>query len=156
MNRFEEASARQMRQAAGIVVVGLVRREQLQCLMRLPALDADNWQCELVQTMLQHRRHSAGLEYDPPTGWNLGELGCNGRRRRRHLRLVDDSAALPDNANLRLRHRDIQPGKILHCRSPLPVTKLILSASAEEPRPLPDVEKPLDSGGTIERRARSD
>src|SRR5271163_3221297 len=133
MNRFEETGARQMRQSACVVVVDLVRGEQLQGLISLPALDADNWQSELVQTMVQHRSHSAGLEYDPPAGWNLGQLGRNVRRRRRHLRLVDDIAALGHNANLCLRHRDIQPGKILHPRSPLPMTEPILSASAEEP-----------------------
>src|SRR5204863_9304424 len=45
------------------------------------------------------------------------------------------------DANLRFRHRHVQPGKILHVGSPLPMTKPILSASAEEPRPLPDVEE---------------
>src|SRR5271169_6519948 len=91
MDRLEEAGAGEMRQSACIVVVGLVRGEQLQGLTGLPALDADNWQSELVQTIVQHRSHSAGLEYDPLAGWNLGQLGRNVRRRRRHLRLVDDT-----------------------------------------------------------------
>src|SRR5271169_1772710 len=133
MDRLEEAGAGEMRQSACIVVVGLVRGEQLQGLIGLPALDADNWQSELVQTMVQHRSHAAGLEYDPPAGWNLGQLGRNVRRRRRHLRLVDDGAVSGYDTDLRLCHRDIQPGKIFHPRSPLPMTEPILSASAEEP-----------------------
>src|SRR5271170_555309 len=133
MNRFEETGARQMRQSACVVVVDLVRGEQLQGLISLPALDADNWQSELVQTMVQHRSHSAGLEYDPPAGWNLGQLGRNVRGRRRHLRLVDGGAVSGYDTHLRLCHRDIQAGKIFHVRSPLLMTEPILSASREEP-----------------------
>src|SRR5436853_6723133 len=91
--------------------------------------------------MVEHRSHSAGLEYDASAGWKLRKLGRDIRRRRRHLRLVDDSAVSSHDANLRFRHRHVQPGKILHCQSPLPMPEPILSASAEEPRPLPDVEK---------------
>src|SRR5438552_13335891 len=91
--------------------------------------------------MVEHRSHSAGLEYDASAGWKLRKLGRDIRRRRRHLRLVDDSAVSSHDANLRFRHRHVQPGKILPSfGSPLPMTKPILSASAEEPRPLPDVE----------------
>src|SRR5437588_11833185 len=91
--------------------------------------------------MVEHRSHSAGLEYDASAGWELRKLGRDIRRRRRHLGLVDDSAVSSHDANLRFRHRHVQPGKILHVGSPLPMTKPILSASAEEPRPLPDVEE---------------
>src|SRR5215216_6556726 len=112
MNRFEEAGARQMRQSACIVAVGLVRGEQLQRLIGLPALDADNWQSELMQTMVQHRSHSAGLEYDPSAGWKLRKLGRDIRRRRRHLRFVDDSAISIHDVTLRLAHRDLQTRKI--------------------------------------------
>src|SRR5205814_9529155 len=90
--------------------------------------------------MVEHRSHSAGLEYDASAGWKLRKLGRDIRRRRRHLRLVNDRAVSRHDANLRFRHRHVQPGKILHVGSPLPMTKPILSASAEEPRPLPDVE----------------
>src|ERR1044071_1640088 len=69
--------------------------------------------------MVEHRRHAAGLEYDASAGWKPRKLGCDIRRRRRHLRLVDDSAVSSHDANLRFRHRDVQSGKILHCRSPL-------------------------------------
>src|SRR5256885_14583460 len=93
--------------------------------------------------MVEHRSHSAGLEYDASAGWKLRKLGRDIRRRRRHLRLVNDRAVSRHDANLRFRHRHVQPGKILHVGSPLPMTKPILSASAEEPRPLPDVEKLL-------------
>src|ERR1051326_4672853 len=88
---------------------------------------------ELAQTMVEHRRHSAGLEYDASAGWKPRKLGWDIRPRRRPLRLVDDSAVSSHDANLRFRHRDVQSGKILHCRSPLPITEPILSASAEEP-----------------------
>src|SRR6266699_2786369 len=91
--------------------------------------------------MVEHRSHSAVLEYDASAGWKLRKLGRDIRRRRRHLRLVNDRAVSRHDANLRFRHRHVQPGKILHVGSPLPMTKPILSASAEEPRPLPDVEK---------------
>src|SRR5205085_5826676 len=64
--------------------------------------------------MVEHRSHSAGLEYDASAGWKLRKLGRDIRRRRRHLRLVDDSAVSSHDANLRFRHRHIQPGKILH------------------------------------------
>jgi hypothetical protein len=69
--------------------------------------------------VVEHWRHSAGLEYDPSAGWELRKLTRDIRRRRRHLRFVDHRAALGHDANLRFRHRDIQPGKILHRRSPL-------------------------------------
>src|SRR6266550_617404 len=100
--------------------------------------------------MVEHRSHSAGLEYDASAGWKLRKLGRDIRRRRRHLRLVNDRAVSRHDANLRFRHRHVQPGKILHVGSPLPMTKPILSASAEEPRPLPDVEKksPAVASGT--------
>src|SRR5436190_14888189 len=91
--------------------------------------------------MVEHRSHSAGLEYDASAGWKLRKLGRDIRRRRRHLRLVDDSAVSSHDANLRFRHRHVQPGKILHCWLSSSMTEPILSASAEEPRPLPDVEK---------------
>jgi transposase len=41
-NRLEEAGPGEMRQATCIVAVGLVRRQQLQRLISLPALDADD------------------------------------------------------------------------------------------------------------------
>jgi hypothetical protein len=37
---------------------------------------------------------------------------------------------------VRLRHRDVQPGKILHVRSPLPMMEPILSASGEKLPPI--------------------
>src|SRR6266480_123364 len=91
--------------------------------------------------MVEHRSHSAGLEYDASAGWKLRKLGRDIRRRRRHLRLVNDRAVSRHDANLRFRHRHVQPGKILHCWLSFSMTEPILSASAEEPRPLPDVEK---------------
>src|SRR5439155_15345432 len=102
--------------------------------------------------MVEHRSHSAGLEYDASAGWKLRKLGRDIRRRRRHLRLVNDRAVSRHDANLRFRHRHVQPGKILHVGSPLPMTKPILSASAEEPRPLPDVEKVEKSSVTKTRQ----
>src|SRR6266446_6433267 len=44
MNGLEEAGAGEMRQATCVVAVGLVRRQRLQRLIRLPALDADDGQ----------------------------------------------------------------------------------------------------------------
>ena len=43
---LEEAGAREMRQAARIVAIGLVRRQRLQRLVGLPALDADHRHAE--------------------------------------------------------------------------------------------------------------
>src|SRR5205085_8498652 len=102
--------------------------------------------------MVEHRSHSAGLEYDASAGWKLRKLGRDIRRRRRHLRLVDDSAVSSHDANLRFRHR---PAKYSIVGSPLPMTKPILSASAEEPRPLPDVEKLLFGDVRFSRRPTS-
>src|SRR5258707_412762 len=105
--------------------------------------------------MVEHRSHSAGLEYDASAGWKLRKLGRDIRRRRRHLRLVDDSAVSSHDANLRFRHRHVQPGKILHCWLSSSMTEPILSASAEEPRPLPDVEKLLFGDVRFSRRPTS-
>src|SRR5204863_5119208 len=102
--------------------------------------------------MVEHRSHSAGLEHDASAGWKLRKLGRDIRRRRRHLRLVDDSAVSSHDANLRFRHRHVQPGKILHCWLSSSMTEPILSASAEEPRPLPDVEKVEKSSVTKTRQ----
>ena len=49
--------------------------------------------------MVEHRSHSAGLEYNASAGWKLRKLGRDIRRRRRHLRLVDDSAFMRLVAN---------------------------------------------------------
>src|SRR5437868_12129789 len=105
--------------------------------------------------MVEHRSHSAGLEYDASAGWKLRKLGRDIRRRRRHLRLVDDSAVSSHDANLRFRHRHVQPGKILHCWLSSSMTEPILSASAEEPRPLPYVEKLLFGDVRFSRRPTS-
>jgi hypothetical protein len=65
MNSLEEAGAGKMTQAASIIAVGLVCRQRLQCLIGLSALDADDRQSQLAQTVIEHRRHPAGLEHDP-------------------------------------------------------------------------------------------
>jgi hypothetical protein len=44
MHTLEEASASEMRQASRVVAIGLVGRERLERLIRLPALDADDGQ----------------------------------------------------------------------------------------------------------------
>src|SRR5882762_10314392 len=49
MNGLEEAGAGEMRQATCVVAVGLVRRQRLQRLIRLPALDADDGQPKFVK-----------------------------------------------------------------------------------------------------------
>jgi hypothetical protein len=46
---------------------------------------------------------------------------------------VHDRTVSGHDTNVRLFHRDIQAGKILHLRSPLPMTEPIVSASKEEP-----------------------
>ena len=88
MNGLEEAGAGEMRQAACIVAVGLVRRQRLQRLIGLPALDADDGQSQLAQAVVEHRRHPAGLEHDPLAGRSLCERRRDIGRRRRHLHLV--------------------------------------------------------------------
>jgi hypothetical protein len=62
-----------MGQAACIIAVGLVRRERLQRLMGLSALDADDGQPQLAQAVVQHRCHPASLEHDPLAGRSLFE-----------------------------------------------------------------------------------
>jgi hypothetical protein len=64
--------------------------------------------------VVEHRSHSARLEQDPTAGRNLRKLGRDIGRRRRDLRLVDDRTGSGYDANVRLCHRDIQAGEILH------------------------------------------
>jgi hypothetical protein len=67
MHGLEEAGTGKMRQATGIVPIGLVRRQRLERLVGLPALDAHDGHAVLDQAVVQHGRHPAGLEYHPPT-----------------------------------------------------------------------------------------
>ena len=62
---LEEPCASQMRQPARVVAVGLVGRERLERLIRLPALYTDHREAELAQPMEQDRRHASSLEDDP-------------------------------------------------------------------------------------------
>ena len=107
----------------------------------LSALDADDRQSQLAQAVIEHRRHPAGLKHDPRAGRSLGERRRDIGRRRRHLHFIRDGAVSVHDTHMRLRHRDFQPAKILHVRSPLPMMEPILSASRKSCRPLPNVEK---------------
>ena len=71
MDPLEEASAGKLRQPSRIVAVGLVRRQRLQRLMRLPALDADHRHSQCIEAMVEHWRHAARLEHNPLTAWRL-------------------------------------------------------------------------------------
>ena len=114
MNGLEEASAGKMRQAARIIAIGPVRRQRLQCLIGLTALDAHDGQTQLAQAMVEHRRHPAGLEYDATTTWRFRQLICDRLRHRRCLTLTNDHAFAVDNADVGLIHRDIEASKIVH------------------------------------------
>ena len=54
-----------MRQPARVVAVGLVGRERLERLIRLPALYTDHREAKLAQPVEQDRRHASSLEDDP-------------------------------------------------------------------------------------------
>ena len=71
MGRLEESGAGEMRQAAGIVAVGLVGRKRLQRLIGLPALDADDGHATVAQAVVEHRGHATGLEHDPSASRRL-------------------------------------------------------------------------------------
>src|SRR5215813_13178156 len=97
---------------------------------------------------------SGGFEQYPPTGRSPGQCGRNAGRRRRHPCLVHNSAVSGHDTDVRLRHRDVEPSKILHMRSPLPTREPILSVSGKSHRPLPDVEKHRIGLGIIIRLAK--
>src|SRR5215468_12707082 len=101
--------------------------------MCLPALDADNRQPELAQAVVERRSHSARLEQDAPAGRKLREFGRDIGRRRRDLGFMDDPAGSGYDANVRLSHRDIQAGEIVHGWPPLPMMRPMLSGLWEEP-----------------------
>jgi hypothetical protein len=122
-------------EAPRVIAVGLMRRERLQSLISLPALDADDRPPTLQEPVVEHRSHPAGLEYDPPALRRLRELLLQIRSRRGYLGLRLPRRVI-DHADVRLLHRDIQASKILHDQSPLPTVEPILSASAEELLPI--------------------
>ena len=103
-----------MRQPSRIVAVGLVRRERLERLIRLPALDADHRESELAQPVEEDRRHSTRLEYDATTTRRLRQFASDRLRRRRCLALLNDPAFPVQNANVGLVHRDVEASKIVH------------------------------------------
>src|SRR5215467_12994159 len=101
--------------------------------MCLPALDADNRQPELAQAVVERRSHSARLKQDPPAARKFRQLGCDIGGCRRDLGFVDDPAGSGYDANVRLCHRDIQAGEIVHGWPPLPMMRPMLSGLWEEP-----------------------
>ena len=64
---LEEPGASQMRQPSRVVAVGLVGRERLERLIRLPALYADHGKTQLAEPVEQDRGHSTCFEYDAKT-----------------------------------------------------------------------------------------
>jgi hypothetical protein len=110
---LEEPGAGQMRQPSSIIAVGLVGRDRLEGLIRLPAFYADRREAELAQAMEQDRRHASSLEDDPTAARRFRQLVSDRPRRRRRLALVDDSAIAVDNADVGFVHRDIEASKIV-------------------------------------------
>ena len=98
MHGLEEAGAGQVRQTARVVAVGLVGRERLEGLIRLPAFDADHGEAEFVQPVKQDRRHSSGLEYDATTARRF-------RRIRRRSPLPSTPSCSRKSPRLRGRER---------------------------------------------------
>src|SRR4030095_3694455 len=135
MDGFEEPSARQLRQPPRIIAVGLVRRQRLQSLIGLPALNADDRHSQRFKTMEERWRHSTRLENDPLTAWCPE---CRGNRLRECRRpcLQHDAAVTIDNADVRLFHGDIQSSKVSHGCSPPYTGEPIVSDSQKSSRPI--------------------
>ena len=94
MHGLEETGARQLRQAARIIAVGLVGRKRLQRLIGLPALDADRGHAALDEPVIKHRGHPAGLEYDALTRRRFHERRVDIGRCGSNLGLVDETPSL--------------------------------------------------------------
>src|ERR1700758_2611189 len=97
---LKDPGASQMREPSRVVAVGLVGRERLERLIRLPALDAHHGKAELAQPMEQDRRHAPSLEDNPMATRRFRQLVSDRLRRRRRLALVDNSAIAIDNADV--------------------------------------------------------
>jgi hypothetical protein len=103
-----------MRQPSCVVAIGLVRRERLERLIGLPALDADHREVKLAQPVEQDRGHASGLEYDPMTARRARQCVSDRIGRRRRLALENDLALPVENADMGLVHRDVEASKIVH------------------------------------------
>ena len=97
---FKEARPRQLRQPAGIVAVSLVRRQCLEGLVGLPALDADDGHAKLDEAVVEHRRPAAHLEHHPRARWCGSQGRRDGIRRRRCVCLVNHPPVAIKNANV--------------------------------------------------------
>jgi hypothetical protein len=114
MHGLEETGAGQMRQTSRVVAIGLVGRERLERLIRLPALDADHGKSEFAQSVEQDRRHSTRLEDDPTTTRRFRQLVGDRSRRRLRFTLGNDLPFPIENADVGLVHRDIEASKMVH------------------------------------------
>lgn len=81
MCRFVEPGACKMRQAAGIVAICLVPSQRLQCLICLPAFNADNPDTMFDKSVIKHRCHPTGLKDNLFTRRTIRQKGGNRHRR---------------------------------------------------------------------------
>jgi hypothetical protein len=88
--------------------------ERLERLVGLPALDADDGQTELVQSVKEDRRRPPRLEYGAMTIWRFRQFDGDRLCRRRYFALVNDHAFAVENADMGLVHRDVEASKIVH------------------------------------------
>jgi len=133
MNRFKEAGPRQMRKTTRVIAVCLVGGQRSQRLVGLPALDADHRQAKCRQAMKERRGHSARLEQNALNGRTFRQGGGDCFRHGWRPDLKNDLPLSIDDADMRLFHRDVQSGKMLHGCSPLHFGKPILSTFRKQP-----------------------
>src|SRR6516165_4443514 len=114
MHGLEEASSGEMSQASRVIAIGLVGREGLERLIRLPALDTDHGKTQLAKPVEQDRGHSTSFEYDAKTTGRFRQLTGDRLRRRRRPALVNHLAFPIENADVGLVHRDVEASKIVH------------------------------------------
>src|SRR5216683_7352569 len=97
--------------------------------------------CAGRKTVMKRRRHAPRLEDDSLGRRRLRQLGRDRRGRRSRLSLESDLAVALHHADMRLHHRYVQAGEVLHGCPPLEIEEPILSAPRRAAVPLPHVAK---------------
>src|ERR1700758_5580828 len=129
-----------MRKSTRVIAVCLVGGQRSQRLVGLPALDAGHWQAKCRQAMKERRGHSARLEQNALNGRTFRQGGGDCFRHGWRPDLKNDLPVSIDDADMRLFHRDVQSGKILHGALLFTSESRYYRLSGSS-RPLPDVEK---------------
>src|SRR5690242_6190713 len=83
MHGLEEASSGQMSQTSRVIAIGLVSREGLERLIRLPALDTDHGKTQLAKPRSEAWRWCSGsgslVHSPPPSSTRLSKLAKGSR-----------------------------------------------------------------------------